>query len=259
MNSNTITLLEGFRKKTASTGSIGFFSKTLDSSFVESAGYAGIDFIILDMEHGPATIETIQSHVRAAIISGIVPVVRVPGFEGNEISKALDVGALGVQIPNVTSVHQVEQIIEKARFYPLGSRGVCRFVKAAKYGEEDKSQYFHQANKNLIIIQIEGENALKSLDDILAVDGFDILFIGPYDLSQSLGIPGQIEHERVLNLMKTIIEKAHAKKKMIGVFVDSYEQLKKWKELKLNYYAYSVDVALFVQALKSMKDEFDKS
>jgi 4-hydroxy-2-oxoheptanedioate aldolase len=259
MNSTSSKLLENFRNRTKNEGSLGFFSKTTDSSLVESAGYAGMDFIILDMEHGPASIETIQSHVRAAIISGIVPIVRVPGFEGDEISKVLDVGALGIQVPNITSVHHIEQVIEKARFYPLGSRGVCRFVKAAKYGEEEKVQYFKKANDNLIIIQIEGKKALESLDDILAVDGYDIIFIGPYDLSQSVGVPGHIEHKLVLDLMNTIIEKAHAKKKMIGVFIDTIEQLKKWKKLKLNYYAYSVDIALFVHSLKSTKREFDEN
>jgi 4-hydroxy-2-oxoheptanedioate aldolase len=259
MSALSNNLLEKFRKKTRNYGSLGFFSKTLDSSLVESAGYAGMDFIILDMEHGPASIETIQSHVRAALISGIVPIVRVPGFDGNEISKVLDIGALGVQVPNITSVQHIEQVIEKAKFYPLGSRGVCRFVKAAKFGEEDKGQYFSKANDNLIIIQIEGKKALDSLDDILAVDGYDILFIGPYDLSQSVGVPGQIEHKLVLDLMNTIIEKAHSKNKMIGVFIDTIEQLKKWKKLKLNYYAYSVDIALFVQSLKSTKREFDEN
>lgn len=259
MSINTIALLHEFKKKTKATGSLGLFSKTLDSSFVEAAGYAGMDFIIIDMEHGPATIETVQSHVRAAVVSGIVPIVRVSGFNGNEISKALDVGAMGIQVPNVTSVQEVETVIEQARFYPQGKRGVCRFVKAAKYGEEDKKHYFSQANTNLIIIQIEGEKALASLDDILAVEGFDILFIGPYDLSQSLGIPGQIEDKRVIDLMGTIIKKAHARNILIGVFVDSFEQLKNWKKLKLNYYAYSVDISLFAQALKATKNEFEKN
>lgn len=251
-------LLQKFKDKADTSGTLGIFSKTTDSSLIEAAGYAGLDFVIIDMEHGPASIETIQSHVRAAVISGLIPIVRVPDWSGSEISSVLDIGAMGIQVPNVTSVDQIRHVIETARFHPKGSRGVCRFVKAANYGEQNKNKYFQKANESLIIIQIEGTDALDSLDEIISIDGYDILFIGPYDLSQSLGVPGQIEHEKVLELMNSIIQKAHNEQKMIGIFVDTVEQLKNWKKLQLNYYAYSVDISLFVQSIKLTKAEFEK-
>ncbi len=253
-----IDVLDIFKEKAKNSGVLGCFSKTIDSSFVETAGYAGFDFMILDMEHGFASLETIQSHIRAADSAGIIPIVRVPDWKGAEISRVLDIGAKGIQVPNVSSAEQIKTVIDAAKFHPIGKRGVCRFVKAANFGEEKKEDYFFTANKTLIIIQIEGVEVIDKLDEILAVDGYDILFIGPYDLSQSLGIPGQIEHEKVLKLMTSIIQKVHAKSKMIGVFVDTVEQLNTWKKLKLNYYAYSVDTALFAQALRWTKQHFDR-
>ena len=252
-------VLDIFKEKAKGSGVLGCFSKTIDSSFVETAGYAGFDFIILDMEHGFASMETIQSHIRAAESAGIIPIVRVPDWKGIEISRVLDIGAKGIQVPNVYSAEQIKSVIDAAKFYPLGKRGVCRFVKAANFGEEKKEEFFFKANKTLIIIQIEGVEALEKLDEILAVEGYDILFIGPYDLSQSLGVPGQIEHEKVLELMTSIIQKAHSKNKMIGVFIDTLDQLDTWKKLKLNYYAYSVDTALFAQSIKWVKQHFDRN
>ncbi len=245
-------LLENFKKKLGSGCVIGPFMKTGDPAFVEVAGYAGFDFAILDTEHGPVSIESMQNNIRAALVSGIVPIIRVQDHQEVNIAKALDIGALGVQVPRITSAEEAEKVVKAARFYPNGSRGVCRFVRAARYSAMDRYEYFRSADDNLIILQLEGQEALESIDEILEVEGVDILFIGPYDLSQSLGVPGDVQNPRVIEHMEFIVNKAKGKNKIIGTFVDNLEDLKRWKKSGVQYLSYSVDVGIFLEACRAI-------
>lgn len=234
---------------------LGIFSKTIDSSFVEAAGYAGLDFVILDQEHGSISLETLHNHVRAAEISGITSIVRVKGVDANAIGSALDAGADGVQIPNITTAIQAEEAVKSARFYPMGTRGVCRFVRAANFGEKERNSYFAEANQKIVVLQVEGQEGVENLDSILEVKGFDILFIGPYDLSQSVGKPGQVNSSEVLELMNEIAIKAKAKNIALGVFCDTPENYDLFKSKGFKYIAYSVDVNLFVERIKGIRNE----
>lgn len=249
---NTI-LINNFKNKLKNDFALGCFSKTTDSSVIESIGKAGWDFAIIDMEHGPVTTETLKHHVLAAYSGGLAPIVRVESFESENIGKALDIGAIGLQIPSVSSAENVIKVNKAARFHPVGERGVCRFVKAADYGLLPKNEYFRLANETLIIIQVEGKEGLYNIDEILETRGFDILFIGPYDLSQSLGHNGEIEHPEVVTEMERICKKAVEKNIYVGTFCDTISQANRWKELGLKYLSYSVDIAIFANELKNIK------
>jgi 4-hydroxy-2-oxoheptanedioate aldolase len=244
-------ILCDFKEKLSKNQSvIGPFMKTGDPAFVEAAGYAGFDFVILDLEHGPGSIESMQNNIRAAEVAGAFPIIRVMGPEEQFILRALDIGALGIQVPQVNSVNQAKEAIKNAKFYPKGSRGVCRFQRAAQYAAMDRFEFFEKSNETIIILQLEGQEGLNNLDEILSIEGFDILFIGPYDLSQSLGIPGQIKHQKVIEKMEYIVQKAKAAHKVIGTFVDEPENILRWKSSGVQYLSYSVDTGLFTDACK---------
>ena len=175
MNNRT---LQNFKEKLASGSCVlGPFMKTCDPAFVEVAGWSGMDFAILDMEHGPISMESMQNNIRAAESSGILPVVRAAGLSEEAISKALDIGAAGIEIPQITCAEDVEKAVSYSKFYPMGNRGVCRFVRASHYSSMERNQFFSSANKNLIIVQLEGQKALNNLDEILEVEGIDIIFV----------------------------------------------------------------------------------
>ena len=123
----------------------------------------------------------------------------------------------------------------------------------------DRYEYFNSSKDILIILQLEGIDAIRNLDEILEVDGVDILFIGPYDLSQSLGIPGQVNNPKVVNAMKDIVKKAKDKGKVVGTFVDTYEDLVMWRNIGIQYLSYSVDVGVFIDACKSLKKSFEQN
>lgn len=237
-------------KKRLNTGEIvyGPFMKTGDPAFVEIAGYAGFDFVILDMEHGPASFENLQNLIRGAIIAGTIPIVRTSDSTETAISRALDLGAMGVQIPQIQTAEEAKAVVTAAKFFPLGQRGVCRFVRAAGYSNVSKEKYFAGANNTLAIIQLEGKKALENLNEILDVKGVDIIFIGPYDLSQSMGYPGQVSHPEVIKTMKQLVNTAKEKDVIIGTFTDTINSAKMWKEAGVQYISYSVDVGIFTDA-----------
>ena len=183
---------------------IGTF-QIIDSPMVsEIVGLSGMDFTIIDQEHGPLTAESSVGMCAAAAQGGAAPIVRVRENTEGEIQRALDVGAAGVEIPQIETR---EAAVEHARFSPLGGRGLSPYTRAAGYnGGPD---YTDTQNEEVtVIVHIEGERGVESLDEIMAVEGIDVLFLGPYDMSQSIGIPGQVRHERVEELMDEVCERA---------------------------------------------------
>ena len=241
-----------FKVKIKNGAVYGLFSKTNDPGMIECIGYAGFDYIILDLEHGPNSVETLQGLIRAAQVSNILPIVRVKENNDSIIGEVLDIGAAGIQVPQVKSRVDAQRVVNLARFAPDGMRGICRFVRAAQYSSMDRFEYFKAANEALVIIQLEGDEAINNLDEILDVKGIDIVFIGLYDLSQSLGIPGQINHPSVYKAMKKIINKCTDKGIYTGTFTDTIENVTKWKNSGVQYIAYSVDMGLFYDKCKQI-------
>ena len=141
MNNQT----EIFRRKLENGAVVGFFSKTSDPGFIEAAGFAGADFVILDLEHGPNSVQSVQNLIRAAQIADIFPIVRVKENCEHVIGEVLDIGAGGIQIPQISSAKEVRAATEHIKFAPEGNRGVCRFVRAAEYSALDRFEYFKTA------------------------------------------------------------------------------------------------------------------
>lgn len=240
-----------FKTKLTSGSVFGPFSKTSDPAFIEIMGNSGFDFVILDLEHGPTSVQHLQNLIRAAEISGIFPIVRVKEHNLSVIGEVLDIGAGGIQVPQISDDRTAREVIQAAKFSPEGARGVCRFVRAADYSSMDRFQYFKEANETVVILQIEGKEALANLEKILAVPGIDIVFIGPYDLSQSLGIPGQVNNPSLIEEMKKIVNSCLKHKVTVGTFVDTVEGAKKWRDQGVKYLSYSVDVGLFYEKCRA--------
>jgi len=252
MNSQIATHL---RNKLHSNA-IGIFTKTNDSSIIEAAAISNIDFLILDMEHSSTSQSTIVNHIRSASLHSCPTIVRVTGVDSNEIGTALDSGATGVQVPNISTAEEAQNAVNAARFHPIGNRGVCRFVRSAQYGAMNKKLYFEESNKNLLILQVEGELGIENLDKILAVDGYDVLFIGPYDLSQSIGDPGNLESPKLLELIANVIKKSKDAGKFVGLFTDSNQMLLNYKKIGVNYMTYSVDMDILRASLDKIVEDY---
>jgi len=229
----------------------GVFCKTTSPEMIECLGLAGFDFCILDQEHGPVGMETLQNLIRAAEMSGICPLVRAGEINESGISHPLDVGIAGVQVPQVNSLEDAKRVIELARFAPRGKRGVCRFVRAANYSSMDRQEYFAAANETIIILQLEG-SAISAYKEVVKLQDVDVFFIGPYDISQTLGLTGQIDAPEVQEKVREIIGIVRSAGKAAGVFADTPAQAKRWIEAGCQYIAYSVDYGIFIDACRNL-------
>jgi 4-hydroxy-2-oxoheptanedioate aldolase len=186
---------------------VGTFIKMTDASSVEIIAMSGFDFLIIDCEHTHFSKETVVSLLRAADISGIVPIVRVRENDRAQILHALDSGALGIMVPETSSRAAIEQVIDSTYYAPLGNRGFTASNRAAGYGFTDAAAYVDMANENIMtIVYAETARALDNLDEMLAVPGIDVMWIGPMDLSQALGVTGQPRHPKVLAAVDQIIQ-----------------------------------------------------
>jgi 4-hydroxy-2-oxoheptanedioate aldolase len=230
---------------------VGTFQLVDSPAVAEMTGVAGMDFTILDQEHGPLTAETTLAMCAAAERGGAAPVVRVRNNSEAEIQRALDVGAAGVEIPQVETGEDARAAVEHARFDPVGSRGLSPYVRAGRYtGSED---YTERQNETVtVIVHIEGERGVENLDDVMAVDGIDVLFLGPYDMSQSLGIPGQVGDDRVESLMAEVCDRAGEAGKVGGTYADDPAMARRWIEAGAQYVAVSVDGAILTHAFEDV-------
>lgn len=196
---------------------IGTFVKFCDPASVEILALAGFDFFVLDTEHVGMDRQELLHILRAAEASGITPIVRVKENNQVEILQNLDFGYLGVQVPNVDTPEQAARLVESVKYTPLGNRGLSPSVRACCYGAMPVREYTETANREtLIVSHCETVECVNNLDAILQVDGIDVIFIGPMDLSQSLGIPGETGSKTVQDCIAGIKRKVLASSKALG-------------------------------------------
>ena len=230
----------------------GVFCELPAPQVVEIAGYAGWDFAVVDCEHGPIALSALPEFARAGDAAGIPVVVRVPENNAAAIQHALDSGAAGVLTPQVGSFAQAETAVRAARHYPEGRRGVNPFVRAAGYSSRAAS-LFADGRGTLCCVQIESMEAVGDVDRIAALPGLDLMFIGPYDLSQSLGIPGEIADARIFEAGKKIVKAARAHGKAVGVFVTGTAAAERWKDTGATLIGYSIDAVLLLEAFQAAR------
>jgi 4-hydroxy-2-oxoheptanedioate aldolase len=227
----------------------GPFCKIQDPAAIEIAALAGFDFVIIDMEHGPFSIESAQNMIRAAEARGITPIIRVTENNESLIMRSLDIGAHAIQVPQVCSENDASKVVNAVKYFPEGQRGVCRYVRAADYSSFEKTVYFKFANSEVLtIVQIEGMKSIENLEQIMKIKGIDVIFLGPYDLSQSCGVPGLVHHEKVQTIMAHAVKAARANGIRVGTFVENEEDALKWCKLGVQYISFSVDIGILQNA-----------
>ncbi|MCC6182567.1 MAG: aldolase, partial [Bacteroidia bacterium] len=236
---------------------VGPFVRIAKPEIVEMLAMAGFDFGVLDLEHGGAVnLHDVYPLILAAENRGIKLLARIPGISEMHIKWLLDLGIGGLQIPHIKTKEDAQRAVEYAKFHPMGERGLCRFVRAADFSNTSKENYITKANsKSLIILQIEGVEGAKNIEEIASVKGVDVIFVGPYDLSQSMGLTGQIWHPDVAAEITRIINICKSKGVVTGVFTDTPEGIKHWSNLGVKYLNYRIDTELFLSFAKDCKQE----
>jgi 4-hydroxy-2-oxoheptanedioate aldolase len=235
----------------------GIFAKTNDPFFIKVLGKSGFDFVILDNEHGPNSERETYPLIMAAQLAGMHPIVRVGKISDITIQKTLDLGVSGIQIPQIQSREDAENVRKFTKFHPKGKRGVCRFVPAADGGLMNGDDYAAAQNEVAVVIHIEGVEGIEHFDAISEVEDIDVIFIGPYDMSQSLGIPGQVNNPILTREIEKLVKKCREKGKHVGIYADNVETAKRYKDLGVKYIGVSVDLNIFGRAVSELADELN--
>ena len=212
---------------------------------------AGLDFIIIDGEHGPIGLETAENMIRACELEGCSPLFRVGDNNENLILRALEIGSHGVVIPQILSREDAQRATAAVKYHPAGARGYSPFTRAGSFSPVEN--HAETSNLNTITMFIvEGEEGIDNLDEILEVQNIDIVYIGPYDLSQSVGCPGEITNPKVLKLMQYCCEKISDRGIIAGSFVKDGEYAKMLIDNGVRFLAYRADCDIIINSARSI-------
>ncbi len=170
---------------------------------VDIVGRLGFDWVLIDCEHGSISLESVELMVMAAEAAGVTPIARPPVNSFESIGQLMDRGAMGVQVPHVNIADQARSAVEAVKYHPIGERGLAAGVRSASYGYGmSMAEYAERSNaETLVCVQLEESEAVENVDEIALVEGVDVLFVGPSDLSQSLGHPGRPDAPAVRDAM----------------------------------------------------------
>lgn len=219
----------------------GVFCNFYSPMIVEAIGHIGFDFVLVDAEHGPAEVESCEHMVRAAESAGIPIFIRVAMNIRQNILRYLDIGALGIQIPMVNNRAEAEAVVQSVKYPPQGKRGLAG-VRAADFGlKMPLGDYTVMANQEtLVSVQVETVEAMNNLDEILSVADIDVFFIGPTDLSASMGYVGQSNHPEVQATIEKLVQRIQAVGGAAGTIAYNHEELARAKGRGFKYIVHSI-------------------
>lgn len=219
---------------------VGTFAAIPHPVAIEVVAAAGIDFLCIDAEHAQIGRETIENLIRAADVHSVPAMVRVPGHAAESIASVLDAGAAGVLVPRVSTAAQAKAAVAATRYPPIGERGVGP-GRAAGYGYRIPD-YLRTANESLVLaIQIETAEGLDNVEEIASVEGIDVIFIGPGDLSVSIDAMGPAGAEKLEAAIHRIASASRQKGKPVGIFRPSSDDVGKWSKAGISFYIIASD------------------
>lgn len=242
-----------FRSRVLSGDAVlGGFVTWAEGGLVEMLALGGFDFAVLDCEHGFSGAAAVESVVRAADAADIAPIVRVPSPGSDQVGRVLDAGAAGILVPRCEDLEAARRASRAARYAPDGTRGLGA-VRANRYGGEPLAGYVKRANaETLVVVQIETAGALAAVEEIAALPGVDVLFVGPNDLSQALGIPGDTANQRYGEALARIAAAAKSAGKAAGIMAGRRELLPELLELGYRFFTTS-DRALLLESARAWR------
>jgi 4-hydroxy-2-oxoheptanedioate aldolase len=232
---------------------LGTWINTPSPELVETLADVGFDCVLLDLEHGEYGIEALPNLLRAARAGKCFGVVRTSHVSSHEVAAALDAGADGVLAPGVGSEVMSAAVVAAAHYPPIGSRGAAPMTRAAHYGTTPFAVYRERIEHEVVVgAQIEGPDGLAAVDAILATPHLDLAFIGPFDLSQHLGVPGVTSHPAVVEAMTDIVRRAQARGVATGTWAPTADAARPWIEAGVRLVTVASSTALFTGAATAL-------
>jgi 2-keto-3-deoxy-L-rhamnonate aldolase RhmA len=229
---------------------VGTFIQEMTSpSVAQILKLVGFDFVLLDTEHSPYSLETASHILRVAWLLDMCPMLRVKSPEYDLIAPALDNYAMGIVMPRIESRDEVQTFLSCMKYPPVGIRGLSSDAPHSEYDAGPLDQFVEHHNQNtLAVVQIERKLAVERVDDLLSVPGVDVALIGPEDLSLSLGIPGETENPVLIEAIETVIASAQRHNVAAGIALGGVDQLLFWHSKGVRMLTYGSDMGFLMEA-----------
>jgi len=220
------------------------------SSAVEIAADVGFDWLLIDLEHGRGSYADLSAMLMACQGSKASPIVRIRSVDADSVKFVMDSGAAGVMFPYVSTAEDAKRAVQYMKYPPVGTRGVAGIIRTTNYGRNWKG-YFSTANQNsLVVVQIETAEAVEAAESIAAVEGVDVLFVGPLDLSVNFGCPGDFMQPHFIEALKKVIAACELHGKFAGI-LSRPELVAQHKSLGFRFFALGSDAGSIVSGLKT--------
>ena len=217
----------------------------------EITGRAGFEWVLVDLEHGAATETDLLAHLTAIEGTGAAALVRPQSGERLRIGRALDLGAAGVVIPRLDSAAEAREAVSFLRYPPDGVRGVALLTRGARLGSVGHAR-IADVNRDIVgIVQVESAGTLRDAREIAAIDGVDVLFVGPADLSHSLGLPGQFADERYRAALGTVVAACREHGKAAGILLYDHASFAPHLELGFTFVGLGADASFVAEGARA--------
>ena len=214
---------------------------------------AGCEFIIFDMEHGGLSLEQFKVLATISNSNQISPLIRIPEVSYNYVARALDLGASGIMAPMVNTAEEAMKVVKSSKYPPEGIRGAGFGFAHDNYNNQNPLKYIKKANDELInIIQIETKDGLENVESIAAIDGVDCLWVGHFDLTNFLGIPGDFTSSIYLDAIKRVVDAGKINKKSLGIMVNNNDELEMYSELGFNMIAVGTEMNILSRSISQI-------
>ncbi|HSN31798.1 MAG TPA: aldolase/citrate lyase family protein [Ideonella sp.] len=246
--------MNAFKQLLKAAGShppLGTWIMSASPVVAEAVGHAGFDWGVVDMEHAPLDVMDLLHVLQALCGTKMVPVVRVPWNDAVVVKRVLDLGATTLLFPFVEDADAAQRAVASTRYPPEGIRGMAGMNRASRYGTQPA--YLKTANAGMgVILQIESAAAVERLEAIAGVDGVDALFVGPADLSASMGYPGQLTHPAVIQTMTQVVRRCKAIGKPVGTVGGSPDAVAQYRAAGFDFLAVASDLGLLMRGAQSV-------
>jgi 4-hydroxy-2-oxoheptanedioate aldolase len=230
---------------------LGTFNNLGNPVVSEMTGQAGFDFVILDLEHGTGSEQDILFQIQAMNTGPAAAFVRVESYERQRVHHVLDSGAEGIMFPRLQCVDEVKDAIRSLWYPPHGVRGVAKMVRASGFGQHFESYYRDQKQNITGIIQVETREILDCLEEVAALEGVDVLFVGPMDLSMALGIFGEFDHPLFVEALKKTASAAGKAGKVCGILLPTIDRLPEWYHMGYRFFTGGGDLGFIKSGAQS--------
>lgn len=245
-------------KLTAGQSTLGTWCEISSATVANVLANAGLDFVIIDMEHGAMSYETAENMCRAVEAEGSTPIIRVTETSDATILRALELGGQSILVPHVESVATAHAVVNACRYSPLGNRGMGPYTRNHNYSHQDLTASLARTNEETLVgILVEGKEGLAALPEIADVPGLDLIYLGVYDISSSVGHPGELRHPTVIAAVEKAAATLKAKGIASGSFAPDIEYAKLLARCGMQFIAYYNDVGVLRQHFHSVRSAWE--